>query len=59
MTVFYIGGLNELDRLHCRRTRGFRIDDCPVSEVVHNFEEPWEREQRIKRRIREELRNVR
>lgn len=58
MTLFYVGGLNELDQLHCRRTRSYRIDTCPVSEVVHDIEEPWEREQRIQRLIREELRKT-
>lgn len=46
--LYYVGGLKELDQLACRRTRRFRIDDCPPSEVVSDVEEPWERKSRIK-----------
>lgn len=47
--VFFVGGLNELDKLPFRRTRDFRTDNCPARDVVHDLEPPAEREQRIER----------
>lgn len=49
--VFFVGGLNELDKLPFRRTRDFRIDNCPAREIVHDLETPAEREQRIRMQI--------
>ena len=49
MVVYLVGGLNELDQIPCRRTRDYRIDNCPTREVVQDLEEPWERERRIER----------
>lgn len=54
MTVFSVGGLNEIEKLPFRLTRDYRIDDCPKSEVVHDLEEPWEKEQRVKAKVRKE-----
>lgn len=58
MTLFFVGGLKEIERLPCRRTRNYRIDDCPVREVVQNLEEPWERRQRIKQ-LKKRMRKTR
>ena len=47
--VYYVGGLKEIEALPFRRTRDYRIDNCPTSEVVQDLEEPWEKEKRIER----------
>lgn len=52
LDVCYVGGLRELDRLPCRRTRDYRLDNCPPGEVVRDLEEPWERELRIEQLIK-------
>lgn len=49
MIVFLVGGLKELDQFSCRRTRGFRIDDCPVREVACDLDTLAERAQRVRR----------
>jgi len=54
LDVCYVGGLNELDKLPYRRTKDFRLDDCPPREVVHELEEPWEREKRIEQLAKRE-----
>lgn len=52
MTVFSVGGLNELDKLPCRRTRDYRTgDDCSRREVVHDL--PGKKEQRIREKMKE------
>lgn len=55
MTVFFVGGLNELDKLPFRRTRDYRIDEfSPAKRPPKN-----EREQRVKRLIGNESRKHR
>lgn len=51
--------LYETGKLNLFRTCNQRIDNCPTREVVHDLEEPWEREQRVRRRTRIEEENVR
>lgn len=56
MTVFSVGGLNELDKLPCRRTRDYRTgDSCPRGEVVHDLKNPAKREQRIQEKVKENV----
>lgn len=50
--LYYVGGLKELDQLNCRRTRGFRLDDCSASEVVQDLDTPAEKTQRVRRVMR-------
>jgi len=56
MMLFFVGGLREIEGLQepFRQTRDYRINDCSPREVVHDLEEPWERELRINQRIKRE-----
>lgn len=50
MSVSYVGGISDIEKLPFMLTRNYRIDDCPVREIARDYpEEPWERENRIKR----------
>lgn len=54
MTVFLVGGLNDIEKLPFRQTRDYRIDNCPHREVVRDLEKPQEREQRIRKKVKEQ-----